>query len=147
MNSNHTVSKEETPADFDTDLDVAAFTEDPEIGMSSKQIEKIHAASPKHVAQFVQNLAVTLYGADELRTRTVTTKETCTKKNKNSKPISPAKMNFIYRKALERAAMDVGSINFAEQQFVANKTVVNRAIAEKISNLRKAYKLSLSKNV
>ncbi|XP_055609328.1 uncharacterized protein LOC129758147 [Uranotaenia lowii] len=140
-------SKQLIPGGGAEDLDNAVFTEDVELDISVAQIQKINAASPKHIGQFVQNLVLHLYGPEELRSRTVTAKNTITKKDKTLKPISPSKMDFIYKKALERAALDVGTTNFSEQQLMANKTLVNRAIAEKISNLRKAYKLSMAKTL
>ncbi|XP_065081445.1 uncharacterized protein LOC135704008 [Ochlerotatus camptorhynchus] len=122
------------------------FQPDPDINMPVAQIENINGIS-KSVASFAQNLALHLYGAQNLRERSVKGRSSNRMKNvPNDNPIrpgiSPKKLEFIYAKARERVALEVGSNNLGQIKTLSHESVVNKAIAEKIANLRKAAKNS-----
>lgn len=115
----------------------------------------------KNVGQFAQNLSMYLYGAENLRQRSVTGK--CSNRLKGTKPsrpaITPTKLKFIYSKYLnmkerfntfdvvlflvdkarERVSLEKGANNLEQITSLAEETIINRAIAEKIANLNKAF--------
>ncbi|XP_065088462.1 uncharacterized protein LOC135709943 [Ochlerotatus camptorhynchus] len=122
------------------------FQPDPDINMPVTQIENINGIS-KSVASFAQNLASHLYGAQNLQERSVEGRSSNRMKNvPNDNPIrpgiSPKKLEFIYAKARERVALEVGLNNLGQIKTLSHESVVNKAIAEKIANLRKAAKNS-----
>ncbi|XP_062551231.1 uncharacterized protein LOC134216334 [Armigeres subalbatus] len=126
------------------------FTHDPDIDMTVGQIEKVNTIS-RSVATFAQNLAMHLYGAENLREMSV--KGRASNRTKNTpddhppRPgISPKKLQFIYAKARERVALEVGVHNLGQIKTLSNESLINKAIAEKIANLRKAAKHAQNRN-
>ncbi|XP_058467900.1 uncharacterized protein LOC131440547 [Malaya genurostris] len=123
------------------------FTTDPNIKVTVKQLEDIDRES-KSVGQFVQNLALLMYGAEALREMSVTGRKYAQSTDKLIRPaIDEAKLQFIYKKAQERVGLHKGMSNFSIISLEANRAVINRALAEKIANLRKAAIYASNRNI
>ncbi|XP_062703676.1 uncharacterized protein LOC109418685 [Aedes albopictus] len=122
------------------------FTTDSEIDISFQQIEEVNAASNSDI-QFGQNLALFFYGANTLREMSVKGVATHRFKNAKARPgISPKKLTFIHEKVQQRVAARVGANNLATINALANSTLINKGIGEKIANLNKAVRLSAARN-
>lgn len=84
---------------FKTFFYLQTFTPDVNLNITTADIENINALS-KNVGVFAQNLAIHLYGADELCKRSVTGRNyKGTSNGYEPKPaLSPTKLDFIYSK-------------------------------------------------
>ncbi|XP_058839593.1 uncharacterized protein LOC131695080 [Topomyia yanbarensis] len=98
-------------------------------------------------SQFISNLAIHFFGVDRLKTMSVTGQPTPRFKNKLNadgsllypakEQIDPKILKFIFEKLVERVAMRLGPHKIREIAHYANEKLVNKSIAQKISNLNK----------
>uniref|UniRef100_A0A8D8A1U5 (northern house mosquito) hypothetical protein n=1 Tax=Culex pipiens TaxID=7175 RepID=A0A8D8A1U5_CULPI len=123
--------------------EVELFAAEDGIQLTSVQIKDISLAS-KNPFVFAQNLAVAIFGPQTLRQMSVTGRAWTQSSDKIAKPKIPENvLNFIYSKVLERVMFEKGP-NKSAVLASAKPAQINRALAEKISNLRKAHRLRLA---
>ncbi|XP_039439445.1 uncharacterized protein LOC120420473 [Culex pipiens pallens] len=115
--------------------ETSVFTTEAGVDITVSEMEDISSQS-KHAADFAQRLAVFFYGTEGLRTMKVTTKG-----GQAMKPISPKKLKFIHNKARQHVAKVAGLDAYEKISIEANAATLNKALAEKIQNLRKAQVL------
>lgn len=123
------------------------FETDESLNITCADVQHINSLS-KTVGAFAQNLALHFYGAEELSKRSVTGRSYrgANIEYERKSAISPKKLNFIYNAAKDRIAQRVGTRNHQQISLLANKSIINRALAEKIANLNKARRTRLSRN-
>lgn len=122
-----------------TGKETSVFTTEAGIDITVTDIEDISSQS-KHTADFAQRLALYFYGADELRKRKVTTKG-----DPGVNPIDPKILKFIHNKARQRVAKLEGLDAYEKIAIDADPATINKALAEKIQNLRKAHILQAAR--
>lgn len=119
--------------------EVTAYSAVEGIDLTAAQIEQISAMS-KSVGMFAQNLAVAILGVDNFREMSVTGRKYTQSKDAVAKPAIPQKVfDFIHDKALQRSVNENGGECLSWTVADAQRAIVNKALADKIGNLRKAH--------
>nr|XP_029729010.1 uncharacterized protein LOC109430621 [Aedes albopictus]XP_029729053.1 uncharacterized protein LOC109430621 [Aedes albopictus] len=128
-------------------IPTARFTTNPEFNVTVEQLREINERCATD-SMFVGMLCIQLLGVDHLKRMSVTGQPSHRFINakaadgspicKTTEKMHPTVVNFICDKVAERTAIRVGAENVATIRKHSDIKAVNRFIATKISNLRKA---------